>query len=88
MTVAEKIGQNLARLREPTGLSQEDTGLRAEMHRTAVGQIERGVRIPRADSLVRIAGALGCSPCDLLEGLSWKPTELVRGDFGEFEEPS
>jgi transcriptional regulator with XRE-family HTH domain len=88
MTIAEKIGQNLTRLRKPTGLSQEDAGLRAEMHRTAVGQIERGVRIPRADTLLKLAGALGCSPCDLLEGLSWRPTELVRGDFGDYEELS
>jgi transcriptional regulator with XRE-family HTH domain len=88
VTVAEKIGRNLTRLREPTGLSQEEIGFRAEMHRTAVGQIERGVRIPRSDSLLRIAGALGCSPCELLEGLSWRPTTVVRGDFGEFEESS
>lgn len=81
MNVAEVIGRNIARHREPTGLSQEDCGLRAGLHRTAVGQLERGERIPRADSLIRIAGALGCSPCDLLAGLSWRPNELIHGGF-------
>jgi transcriptional regulator with XRE-family HTH domain len=83
MNVAESIGRNIARHREPTGLSQEDCGLRAGLHRTAVGQIERGERIPRADSLVKIAGALGCSPCDLLAGLSWRPSEIVPGGFDQ-----
>lgn len=88
MTVAERIGRNIARHREPTGLSQEDTGLRAQMHRTAVGQIERGERIPRADSLIKIAGALGCSPCELLAGLSWQPTRIVPGGFEPLGDPS
>ena len=81
MNVAEIIGRNIARHREPTGLSQEDCGLRAEMHRTAVGQMERGERIPRADSLIKIAGALGCGPCELLEGIAWRPAELRAGRF-------
>jgi transcriptional regulator with XRE-family HTH domain len=83
MNVAERIGANLAECRERMGISQEELGFRAEMHRTAVGQIERGIRIPRADSLVKLAGALGCSPCDLLAGLTWTPHAMVRGGFGQ-----
>lgn len=88
MTVAERIGANLTHHRERAGISQEQLGFRSEMHRTAVGQIERGVRMPRADSLVKLAGALGCSPCDLLAGLTWTPHEVVRGGFGSLSDSS
>lgn len=81
MTLAERIGGNLAAVRRRTGLSQEDCGVRASMHRTAIGQIERGERMLRVDSLIKIAGALGCSPCELLEGVEWRPGELRVGRF-------
>jgi len=31
--------------------------MRAEVHRTAVGQLEQGERIARTDTLVRLAGS-------------------------------
>jgi transcriptional regulator with XRE-family HTH domain len=82
VTIAERIGRNIIYRREQAGVSQEMLAFEAEMHRTAIGDIERGNRIPRADSLVKIAGALGCSPCDLLAGVTWTPHEMVRGGFG------
>src|SRR6185503_16551135 len=40
---AARFGANLAYCRNRAGgLSQEELGMRAEMHRTAVGQLERG----------------------------------------------
>lgn len=39
---AQVFGANLARCREALGVSQEDLGLMADLHRTAVGQLERG----------------------------------------------
>lgn len=81
MTVAKRIGRNLTERREGAGLSQEALAFRAAMHRTAIASIERGERTPRADSLVKLAGALGCSPGDLLAGLTWQPHELKRGGF-------
>lgn len=87
MSVAERIGRNVTEQRERVGISQEVLAFGAEMHRTAVGDIERGERMPRADSLVKLAGALGCSPCDLLEGVRWTPHEMVRGGF-DLREPS
>lgn len=81
MTIPERIGRNVTEQRERVGLSQEMLAFRAEMHRNAVGDIERGERMPRSDSLVKLAGALGCSPCDLLAGVTWTPHEMVRGGF-------
>ncbi len=88
MTLAERIGRNVVNQRERAGITQEVLGFRAAMHRTAIGQIERGERMPRADSLIKIAGALGCSPNDLLAGLFWNPTRIVQGDYEPFGEPS
>jgi transcriptional regulator with XRE-family HTH domain len=47
--------------------------VRASLHRTAVGQLERGERVARADTLVKLAGSLGIPPGDLLDGLAWEP---------------
>jgi transcriptional regulator with XRE-family HTH domain len=79
MTFAERFGRNLAVARGRTGLSQEDLGLLAGLHRTAVGQLERGERVARSDTLVKLACALDASPLDLLVGLSWQPADLVVG---------
>lgn len=81
MTIAEQVGQNIARARRRVRLSQEDAAVRASMHRTAIGMIERGERMLRVDSLIKIAGALECDPCELLAGLAWLPGELRIGRF-------
>jgi transcriptional regulator with XRE-family HTH domain len=86
VTLAERFGQNLARARAEAGLSQEEVGVRASLHRTAVGQLERGERAPRVETLIKLAGALGVDPAVLLEGLSWHPGEMRVGHF-EAESP-
>ena len=78
---AELFGANLARHRKAVGISQEQLSVRASLHRTAVGQIERGERVARTDTLVKLAGALGVRPEDLLDGLEWSPGEMTRGEF-------
>ena len=81
MSFAERFGGNLARCRKRVGLSQEETAVRASLHRTAVGQIERGERVARADTLVKLAGSLGIDAADLLTGLSWEPGGTRLGEF-------
>lgn len=76
---ATRFGHNLARWRERAGLSQEELGMRAELHRTAVGQLERGQRIARADTLVKLAGSLEIRPEQLLTGLEWEPSVRTEG---------
>jgi transcriptional regulator with XRE-family HTH domain len=65
------FGQNLVRLRERAGLSQEGAADRAGLHRTHVAMIEAGQRLPRLDTIVKLAGAVGVEPCELLIGLAW-----------------
>lgn len=77
-----QLGHNLRRCRKRVGLSQEDLSFRAGLHRTAVGQIERGERIARADTLIKLAAALGVSVADLVEGVAWEPGVFQPGGFG------
>lgn len=78
---ATVFGKNLARHREAFGVSQENLGLMADLHRTAIGQIERGERIARCDTLVKLCGSLGIEPGVLFEGLSWTPAAYNRGEL-------
>jgi transcriptional regulator with XRE-family HTH domain len=81
---AARFGRNLARAREAAGHSQEAVAGLAELHRTAVGQLERGERIPRADTVVKLCGALRVGPEVLLAGLVWVPPKI---GFGQFLDP-
>jgi transcriptional regulator with XRE-family HTH domain len=72
ITVARRFGANLRRARKQADLSQEEVGFRASLHRTEVGLLERGARVPRIDTLVKLAGALGVRiDCALLDGIAW-----------------
>ena len=67
------FGKNLARCREGADVSQEELGFRASIHRTEVSLLERGERMPRVDTAMRIAGSLGISMDDLVTGMEWRP---------------
>jgi transcriptional regulator with XRE-family HTH domain len=67
-----RLGQNLVELREKRGLTQVATAERAGLHRTEISLIERGQRVPRLDTIVKLAGAVQVEPCALLVGMAWK----------------
>jgi transcriptional regulator with XRE-family HTH domain len=79
---ADRLGANLAHHRRAIGISQELLGDLAALHRTAVGQLERGERIARSDTLVKLASGLGVDANTLLEGIVWTPPQLDTGSFG------
>jgi len=79
--VAGRFGENLVRCRKRADLSQEELGFRASLHRTQIGILEGGRRLPRIDTLVKLAGALEISPCDLLDGIVWQPGIASIGRF-------
>ncbi|HEY0392669.1 MAG TPA: helix-turn-helix transcriptional regulator [Solirubrobacterales bacterium] len=79
--VAQRFGANLAAARERVDVTQEEIAFRAGLHRTEIGLLERGGRIPRIDTLVKLAGALGVEPADLLDGIRWEPGQIRRGAF-------
>jgi transcriptional regulator with XRE-family HTH domain len=86
MTIAKQFGANLRHHRRRAGLSQEETAVLASVHRTAVGMIERGIRIPRADTVAKLAGVLEVDPGELFEGIVWKPGSVRHGAFKSEEE--
>jgi transcriptional regulator with XRE-family HTH domain len=79
--VARRFGANLVRSRKRAGLSQEELGERADLHRTAIGLLEKGARVPRIDTLLKLAAALRVEPVDLLDGIAWKPGTVSPGRF-------
>jgi transcriptional regulator with XRE-family HTH domain len=79
--VALRFGENMKRCRLRSGLSQEQVGERAGLHRTEVGLLERGAREPRLATLVRLAGAMGVRPEELIEGIYWTPAQPKDGTF-------
>jgi transcriptional regulator with XRE-family HTH domain len=60
--VAERFGANLRRVCRREGLSQEGLAVRASLHRTEVGVLERGSRASRIDTLIRLASAMAVPP--------------------------
>jgi transcriptional regulator with XRE-family HTH domain len=60
------LGQNLRRLREARGVSQEDFAESLGLHRTYIGGVERGERNLTLRSVERIADQLGVPAVDLL----------------------
>jgi len=79
--VALRFGQNLRRCRQQSGLSQEELGERASLHRTEIGKLEKGERVARIDTLVRLAGAMAIRPEELVDGIHWTPGEAKYGTF-------
>ena len=66
MDIRRQLGRNVRRLREAKGWSQEALGFEAELHRTYISGIERGVRNPTVIIVAKLATALGVPPDRLL----------------------
>ena len=60
------FGRVLREQRDATGISQEALALSAEVDRTFVSQIERGVRQPTLTTLCKLAQALDIRPSTLI----------------------
>lgn len=89
MDLAARFGDNLVRQRKLADITQEELSIRASLHRTEVSQIERGLRVPRVDTLVKLAASLECDANELLAGIRWAPGETRHGHFGpDRSEPS
>jgi transcriptional regulator with XRE-family HTH domain len=85
--VAKRFGENLRRLRRRADISQEELGLRSSLHRTEIGLLERGARVPRIDTLIKIATGLGVRiDCALLDGITWTLGTTQAGGFKIEEE--
>jgi transcriptional regulator with XRE-family HTH domain len=70
--LARRLGQNLIVLRDRASLSQGMVAERAGLHAQEIALLERGLRLPRLDTIVKLAGAVEVEPCELLAGMSWR----------------
>jgi transcriptional regulator with XRE-family HTH domain len=83
MNVGERFGANFKRQRKLAAMSQEEVAVRASMHLTTISLIERGIRLPRADSIARLAGALEVDAGTFFKGIDWEPGDVRYGAFRE-----
>lgn len=79
--VAVRFGENLLLWRRRVDMSQEELSVRAELHRTEISKLECGHRLPRTDTLIKLAFSLDVLTGDLLEGLAWAPAHQRPGSF-------
>ncbi len=52
---------------------------RAAVHRTQISLLENGARLPRFETLIKLAGALDATANDLADGITWEPIVTIAG---------
>jgi transcriptional regulator with XRE-family HTH domain len=67
-----RFAENLILLRTKADLSQQQTAERSGLHPTEISLLERGLRLPRLDTIVKLSGAVEAEPCELLAGMAWR----------------
>lgn len=82
-SVAKSFGAKLLQARKKAGLSQEELAYLGGVDRTAISPLELGRHTPRLDTVIKLAGALGISPCELIADIRWVPPtqDPVSGKF-------
>lgn len=83
--LAEHFGRRLWHRRRLACLSQEDLGRLLDVHRTEIGLLERGRRVPRLDTILKLSAGVEACPCELIAGLHWQSGshDLVGGAYAE-----
>ena len=88
--VLKRVAENLRSARRRLGISQETLGILAGLHRTEIGMLENAERIPRIDTVVKLATVLDITVDQLVDGVddgdSHRPVEL-RNLFRCFRRP-
>jgi DNA-binding XRE family transcriptional regulator len=69
------FGKKLRACRTRIGISQEELGFRTSLHRTEIGLLERGLREPRLNTIIKLAGALEVPLGELFSGFDWNAEE-------------
>jgi transcriptional regulator with XRE-family HTH domain len=60
------FGEAIRARRQELGISQEDLGFEAELHRTYISQLERGLKSPSLATIEQLAQVLKAKPSDLI----------------------
>jgi transcriptional regulator with XRE-family HTH domain len=73
MKIREVFARNLRRRRHARGLSQEALAHEADMDRTYISALERGLYSASIDTVAKLAEVLGIEPDELLQRLPKPP---------------
>ena len=73
-----ELGERIKQLRLAQNLTLKQVGEKAKVSATHLSEIERGKTSPTIGALVRIAGALGHEPAQLVGEETMTPVSLVR----------
>ena len=77
------IGSRIKAAREKKKITQEELAGLLDMSTTHISVIERGVKPPRLETLIRIANALDVSSDYLLMDILDNPADVVAGELSE-----
>ncbi|HEU5046649.1 MAG TPA: helix-turn-helix transcriptional regulator [Rickettsiales bacterium] len=67
--IRKSFGERIRKLRKEKGFSQENFAYECGLHRTYMGDVERGERNISIDNIIKIAHALGIAISDLFDGI-------------------
>jgi transcriptional regulator with XRE-family HTH domain len=65
-SIPEAFGEVLRECRTKVGISQEQLALKADLDRTYISLLERGLRQPSLDTLFRLAKVLEVTPATMV----------------------
>lgn len=77
------IGKNIKKKRESKSWNQEELALRTNLSTPYIGMIERGEKIPRLETFIRIANTLDATSDELLEGVINRGYEVRMTEYTE-----
>lgn len=67
MTIDEAFGTVLRELRASKGITQEKLGFDADLDRTFISLLERGLRQPSLATIFQLSSALSMSPTQIVQ---------------------
>jgi transcriptional regulator with XRE-family HTH domain len=87
---AARFGQSLRRRRWQAELSQKELAELTQLGHMDISAIEHGRRVPRLDTILKLAAGVEATTCELLAGLRWRPGHFhyVEGGFYFQEGPA
>ena len=78
MDAGQVVARNIRRLRVLKGLSQEALAAEAEIDRTYISQLERGIKSPTLNILVKLSSSLRIRASELIRLMEEETNELPR----------
>ncbi len=79
----EAIGQNISKRRRELGITQEKLAEMVNLSASYIGAVERGAKLPKLDTFIRIANALKISSDSLLSDVLGVSNEIAASELSK-----